>query len=89
MIQDPIPTIIIFLLETFGQITPQELAVREESINNFGYDPTKPVDLVFNKITQHGDLCALCKNNKTDTQLVQLAYIIFNKARVFTDALKE
>ena len=64
MIQDPIPNIISFLQETFGQITPQELADREEEIKNFAYDPTKPVDVVFNKITQYRDLCALCQNHK-------------------------
>ena len=47
------------------------------------------MDVVFNKITQYKDLCALCNNHKTDPQLVQLAYIIFNKSRFFTDALKE
>ena len=89
MIQNPIPEIISFLQETFGQITPQELADREEEIKNFGYDPAKLVDVVFNKITQYRDLCAFCKNHKTDPQLVQLAYIIFNKSRVFINALKE
>ena len=47
------------------------------------------MDIVFNKITQFKDLCSLCKNDKTEPQLVQLAYIIFNKSRIFTDALKE
>ena len=89
MIQEPIPTIIDFLQEVFGQITPQELADREETLKNFTYDPIKPVDIVFNKITQFKDLCSLCKNDKTEPQLVQLAYIIFNKSRIFTDALKE
>ena len=89
MIHLPILEIINYLQEIFGQITPQELADREEAIKNFIYDPTKPVDTVSNKITQYRDLCALCKNSKTDPQLVQLAYIIFNKTRIFTDALKD
>ena len=34
-------------------------------------------------------MCDLCNNGKTDPQLVQLAYIIFNRVRLFQDALKE
>ena len=49
MIQLPIPDIINYLQETFGQITPQELADREEAIKNYIDNPTKPVDTVFNK----------------------------------------
>ena len=89
MIQDPIPDIITFLQDTYGKITPQELADREDALRNFHYEPWKPVDLVFNKITQYKDLCELCHNQKTDTQLVQLAYLIFNKTRIYTDALKD
>ena len=48
------------------------------------------MDLIFNQITKFKDLCDLCDNSKTDPQLVhQLSYLIFNKTRVFTDALKE
>ena len=47
------------------------------------------MDIVFNKITQFKDLCNFCKNDKTEPQLVQLAYIIFNKSRIFIGALKK
>ena len=89
MIQSPIPDIIAFLQDSFGQITPQELADREDALKNLTYDPWKPVDLVFNKINQFKDLCELCKNQKTDTQLVQLAYLIFIRTRTFTEALRK
>ena len=78
-----------FLTSTYGQITPQELADREDALKNLTYDPSKPVDLIFNQVTKFKELCDLCSNSKTDPQLVQLAYLIFNKTRVFTDALKE
>ncbi len=89
MILSPIPDIIAFLQESYGQITPQELADREDALKNLSYDPSKPVDLAFNKITQFKDLCELCKNQKTDTQLVQLAYLIFIRTRTFTEALRK
>ena len=89
MIQKPIPEIIEFLQMTYGQITPQELADREGALKNSIYDPSKPVDLIFNQITKFKELCELCHNTKTDVQLVQLAYLIFNKTRIFIDALKD
>lgn len=89
MIQDSIPTIATFLQETYRRITPQELANCEDALKKFHYEPWKPVNLGFNKITQFKDLCELCKNQKTDTQLVQLACLIFNKTSAFNDALKK
>ena len=89
MIQKPIPEIIEFLQTTYGQITPQELADREDALKNTVYDPSRPVDLIFNQITKFKELCELCHNTKTDVQLVQLAYLIFNKSRIFMDALKD
>ena len=47
MLQESIPRIMEYLLETFGQVTPQELADRKEEVKNFVYDPTKPVDTFF------------------------------------------
>ena len=89
MIQQPIPNIFAFLQTTYGQITPQELADCENALKNISYDPSKPVDLIFNQITKFKELCDLCDNSKTDPQLVQLTYLIFNKTCMFTDALKE
>ena len=49
----------------------------------------QPVDKVFTKITLFHNLCTITKNNKTNKQLVQLAYLIFNRKRAFVDTLKK
>ena len=51
------------------------------------YDPHTPVDSVFNKIIWFQDLCILCNNQKSDGQLVQMAYIIFNRTKAFMNIL--
>ena len=53
------------------------------------YDPHQPVDKVFTKVTLFHDLCSITNNDKTDKQLVQIAYLIFNQTRAFVDSLKK
>ena len=54
MIYESIPEIFIFLKETYGRITEEELIEKEDAPNN----------------------------NETDKQLVQVAYLIFNRTRI-------
>ena len=87
MLDAKIPDIIEYLQNTYGKITEQELSDREEDLKKYVYDTAEPVDTIFNKINWFQDLCELCDNSKTDRQLVQIAYIIFNRTRIFIDAL--
>jgi len=87
MINDSIPEIFDYLTENYGQITEQELSDKEDELKNLTYNPTTSVDSVFNKINWFQDLCNLSNNKKTDRQLVQLAYIIFNRSKAFMDVL--
>ena len=89
MINESIPEIFIFLQETYGRITEEELVEKEDTLRQLVYDPHQPVDKVFNKITLFHDLCTITNNDKTDKQLVQIAYLIFNRTRAFVDALKK
>ena len=42
----------------------------------------------FNQIQYFQDLCIMISNDKTDTQLVTYAYLIFQKSGIFMDGLK-
>ena len=57
-------------------------------IDNFIYDPMTNVDTVFNTIQEFNELCVLLKNEKSDTQLVTYAYLIFQKNGIFMEGLK-
>ena len=87
MIHETIPEIFKYLQTTYGRITIQELSDKEDQLKNMTYDPQTPVDTVFNKLNWFQDLCILSKNKKTDTQLVHIAYLIFNRTRAFMDIL--
>ena len=89
MINDTIPVIIMYLQTNYGRITDQELSDKEDEIKGMVYDPNTPVDTVFNKIKIFQALCILTSNDKSDRQLVKIAYLIFNKTRAFMDSLKK
>ena len=88
MIHDSIPDIINYLTTNFCRMTEEELNMREDEVKNFAFDPEQPVEIVFNKIKAFQDVCTMTRHDKTDRQLVGLAYLIFNKTRAYTDALK-
>ena len=90
MINETIPEIFEFFQLNYGRITEEEVVQKEEDLCNYDYDPTKLVDKVFTKVTLFQDLCAITNNDKSDRQLCQLAYPIFNRTRAFiVDALKK
>ena len=88
MINDSIPAIFQFLQSNYGCITEEQLVEKEDELRQYVYDPQLPLDKVFTKITLFQDLCIITNNDKTDRQLVQIAYLIFNRTRAFVDALK-
>ena len=88
MINDSIPTIIAFLTENYCQMTDQELSDREDELKRTTFNPEEPVDLIFNRIKEFSELCAMTGNDKSDRQLVAMGYLIFNRTKAYTDALK-
>ena len=72
-----------------GRITEKELVQKEEDLRNYHNNPQTPVDKVFNQVTLFQDLCAITNNDKTDKQLCQIVYLIFNCTRAFVDSLKK
>ena len=51
MINKSIPEIVEYLQVNYGQITAEEMAAKEDELNNYCYDPQTPVDKVFLQIT--------------------------------------
>ena len=87
MITLTIPEIMEYLQSSYGKITEQELSDKEDNLKQFIYYPKMPVDTIFNKVNWFQDFCILCDNKKSDRQLVQITYIIFNRTRAFMDVL--
>ena len=45
-----VPTILDFLYDNYGRITPQQLGGRTNIVKSMTYDPSQPIDLIFNSI---------------------------------------
>ena len=74
-IMTDIPTIMNELISMYGNITAMELMNRENNVLEFAYDPTTPIDGVFNRVQDFQDLCELVRKAKTDVKekLIELA----------------
>ena len=72
----------------FGRVPDKNLGDKKDEVKSFRYDLATPVDSVLNRIKAFQDLCVLTENQKTDRQLTQLAYLVFNKNKAFMDSLK-
>ena len=83
----PIYEIIDHLYETYGHLSNMDVSNREDALKQFPYDPMQPMDVVFTKVREFQDLCELAENAKTYIQLVQIAYMLFQKTGTFNDAL--
>ena len=61
-----------------GQLQAKEEAELDDTV----YDLTFSVDSIFNKIQDLQDVCSLLSKDKTDTQLVDIAYLILKKSSI-------
>ena len=89
MINESIPEILESLQSNYGQITKEQLVEKEDEVKNFDYNPHTPVNKVFTEISLLQDLCIITNNDKTDKQLCQMVYLIFNCTSAFVDSLKK
>ena len=88
MIHGSIPDIIEYLQTNFGQISEQESNGKIDTLKGTMYDPSNPVEIVFNQTKNFQDLCTLLGKTKTNGHLITLGYLIFTKTRIFMDALE-
>ena len=56
MINVSIPTIMDYLVNLYGQITPEQFWELKKEMEELIYDPMLPIDILFNKIEFFADL---------------------------------
>lgn len=87
MINCSIPDIFDYLTVNYYRLSPSQLTQREQRIDDMIYDTSQHIDTVFTKIQRFLYLCTLLKCNKTEQQLINYAYLIFQKIGVFQNSL--
>ena len=86
-ITDPIPTVIKYLFEEYGELSPDELVQKEDEVKNYSYDTALPVSNVFNEILHLQDLHELTGSTLAEDTMIRLGYIILNRTQVFKESL--
>ena len=61
MIDVTIPVIIDYLFSNHGRVTPAMLLQEEKVVKEMFYDPTHPIDVIFNKVEDLSDLAAAAR----------------------------
>ena len=87
VINQPIPTIIKYLFEEYGELSPEELLQKEDEVKQYTYDTTFPVSSVFNEILHLKDLYELTGSTLSEDRMIRLAYSILGRAQVFCESL--
>ena len=63
-----IADILSYLFNTYGDISPQELASLKEKVDKMKFDPREPVDEIFTDIDNYEELAAIVHDPMTYTQ---------------------
>ena len=76
------------MTKNYGQVTLEDIHDKEQEVISMTYDPSISVDTVFSVVDKFRDLYILTDQPKTGAQLTNVAYIIFDKPRLFMDLKK-
>ena len=78
-----------YLINLYGQITPEQFRELKKEMEEYVYDPTLPIDLLFNKIEFFADLTNFAGKSFSDEEKIDTAYITLNMCGVFKNGLKQ
>ena len=84
LVRGTIPEIMKYLFDTYGHISATTLNEKREEILNQSYDPGKPIDILFNKISKYAMVADVAGSPETPTQLIDIVLIILTCSGVFT-----
>ena len=79
MVRIPISQIMIYLVDTFSQMTPEKLRAHKKELEGYVYNPNLPIDVFFNKLDFFADLTNYSKKPLSDSNKVDIAHITLNR----------
>ena len=78
-----------FLFTTYGKVTPETLNEEFEKVNNTIYNPSLPIDVIFNSIVALAELAEAAAVPYSEQQQLTIAYNILNRSGRFVTDIKE
>ena len=76
-----------YLINNYGQIKREDLRTLKTELEDHIYDPILPIDVLFNKVDFFSDLTEFVEKPLSDTDKVDIVYIILNRCGVFQNSL--
>ena len=89
ILQGTIADNLAFLLNTYGKVTPETLNDEFEKVNNTLYNPSLPIDTLFNSIIALSELAEAATVPYTEQQQITIAYNILNRSGRFISDIKD
>ena len=84
-----IPVIIDYLFSNHGRVTPAMLHHEEKLVREMFYDPTHPIDVIFNKVEDLSDLSVAARADFSEQQLINIAHVIINSTGKYQPYIRE
>jgi hypothetical protein len=88
LVRGTVPEIMTYLFGTYGHISPTTLNEKCEEILTMAYDPSKPIDILFNRISKYATVADVAGSPETPTQLINMALIILSKTSIFAHDIR-
>jgi hypothetical protein len=76
-------------MDTYGDVTPEKLSDYHDKVKGTVYDPSMPIDNVFNVVQELCNFSEQAQTPFTQAQAVNMALVILLKTGSFTDSIKE
>jgi hypothetical protein len=89
VLQGTIAENLTFLVTTYGKVTPETLNEEFEKVSSTIYDPSLPIDTLFNSIVALAELAEAANVPYSEQQQITIAYNILNRSGRFVSDIKE
>ena len=81
-------TIIEFLHNNYGRITPDQLYDKTTTVKTMIYNPAQPINIIFKYINNLVKYARAAEAESTQSQTINLALVILNRQRIFKDYIR-
>ena len=80
---------VTFLMTTYGRVTPETLNEEFDRVTATNYNPSLPIDSIFNAVTALSELAEAANIPYSQQQQITIAYNILNRSGRFVTDIKE
>ena len=88
-ITNDVKQILSYLFDNYGKVPPTVLKDMKRTVEDYELDPSDPIDLLFVQVDELADIYTLQRNQLSEKQLIEMAYVVIERAKAFKKDLRE